>query len=513
MKPTPLSTLISVPKFFDSRLIRSSVRCGGLALGDQRAAFGQRMLALTGAARDRPFAREPAHLDRVQAHLPEPSLLHFERHQSRRPPGLAVAVEPGMQRMVGRMQGRQPIHVVAPALVAVVGDAADELRLREEIADAVDDRLALVDLDPQRVVPAMADVDVGAGVDRGVRELAHEHRRLVAALAVGDVEMVGDDDEVGHLLRLVDRAQIAFQVALVAAALDLELVAGDEHVRAAGRLLAGHLEAELVALEPHAARASSGLAQHVELARYRFHLLGRLALQHVLEIDAQRIDAGPAAHAAFREARPFVRLVARGGRDERDPAMAGLEVSRLARFLEVDPGACHGEARRLAVPDRGHYARLAEIHAVVVRERHDVDAGPFQIARDLRVGHHEAAQPVAAARIGELAVVPEVHFEMPVGQVRGAQEIDDGHRRLVVVHGEGARHQAFAGERYVPAQLGRGHFPAPFIVEDSLPDSRLPDDLLPSGHFGLHHLHELAPANLPRLRFRRQAAFPSPRAG
>lgn len=65
----------------------------------------------------------------------------------------------------------QGVHVVAPGLVTVVRDALQELRLGEEVAQTVEDGFAAVDLDAERLVPAVADEDVRAGLDRTVGEL------------------------------------------------------------------------------------------------------------------------------------------------------------------------------------------------------------------------------------------------------------------------------------------------------------------------------------------------------
>ena len=75
-----------------------------------------------------------------------------------------------------RRQHADPVAVLAPAVAGV----------EREAAEPVEDRLALVDLHRQRVMRAVADDDVGAGVDRGVRDLGHviEHF-LVQAPVVG----------------------------------------------------------------------------------------------------------------------------------------------------------------------------------------------------------------------------------------------------------------------------------------------------------------------------------------
>ena len=68
-----------------------------------------------------------------------------------------------------------PVAVLAAAVAGVEGKAAQ----------AVENRLALVNLDRQRKMRAVAHDDIGAGVDRGVRDLRHvvEHFLLQAPVA------------------------------------------------------------------------------------------------------------------------------------------------------------------------------------------------------------------------------------------------------------------------------------------------------------------------------------------
>ena len=64
--------------------------------------------------------------------------------------------------------------------------------MEREAAEPVEHRLAAVDLDRQRIMRPVADDDVGAGVDRGMRDLAHVVEHLLA-----ETPMARRDDDVG----------------------------------------------------------------------------------------------------------------------------------------------------------------------------------------------------------------------------------------------------------------------------------------------------------------------------
>jgi hypothetical protein len=94
----------------------------------------------------------------------------------------------------------------------------------------------------------MPDVDVRPGVDAGAGKGPGEGRRVIAALAFGNVEVVRHDDEVGHGHRLVHRSQIPLEVALMARAHDLEAATVDEHDAGARRLIARKAHPDLARL-------------------------------------------------------------------------------------------------------------------------------------------------------------------------------------------------------------------------------------------------------------------------
>ena len=68
------------------------------------------------------------------------------------------------------------------------GNAAEMACMEREAAQTVVNRLAFIDLNRQRIVRTMADHDVGAGIDRGVRDLRHviEHVLMQAPVARGN---------------------------------------------------------------------------------------------------------------------------------------------------------------------------------------------------------------------------------------------------------------------------------------------------------------------------------------
>src|SRR5205823_14817662 len=67
-------------------------------------------------------------------------------------------------------QHADPVAVPAAAMAGV----------KREAAETVEDRLAAIHLDRQRIMRAVPDHDVGAGIDRGMRDLAHIVEHLFA---------------------------------------------------------------------------------------------------------------------------------------------------------------------------------------------------------------------------------------------------------------------------------------------------------------------------------------------
>ena len=148
-----------------------------------------------------------------------------------------------------------------------------------------------------------------------------------------------DDDEVRHRTRLVDGAQVAIEIPLMAAADDLAAVADEERVPIAPLLSTGDLNTE------GAFPAMLGRFRDVELRREILEVSSCLLIDHELEVQAKRIDAGPAAQRAFRMTGPHEVLVSRAGGDERNAAILFLHIARLTRQLKIGAGARRDDAR------------------------------------------------------------------------------------------------------------------------------------------------------------------------
>src|SRR5262245_31168523 len=90
------------------------------------------------------------------------------------------------------------------------------LILEDEVAKAVEDRLALVYLDPSKLVWTMDDVSVRAGIDALLYEFNEKRRRLKSFVA-RIVGMTGNDDEI----RLPDRVSYRAENSIFVARVDL----------------------------------------------------------------------------------------------------------------------------------------------------------------------------------------------------------------------------------------------------------------------------------------------------
>src|SRR5215472_18864853 len=88
--------------------------------------------------------------------------------------------------------------------------------VKREAAEPVKDWLTLVDLDRQRIVRAMADDEVGAGIDRSMGNLAHVLQNLPA-----DAPVAGGNDNVGLCPQCGDVFGKPLQILLVGPGQDL----------------------------------------------------------------------------------------------------------------------------------------------------------------------------------------------------------------------------------------------------------------------------------------------------
>src|SRR5215510_12792025 len=168
---------------------------------------------------------------------------------------------------------RRRVVAETEALIGGGGKERQRLILHDQIADRIEDRLALVELDPERRVRAVADEDVGAGIDRGAGKRAGEIGGLgELALGLGRdeacvaifVAVEVEHHPVGLPARLAHGAQVALDVSFIAFARDLEAVAAHEGlVQQRDRFLA--LGADLAVAEEMLALARALLLE-AELA-------------------------------------------------------------------------------------------------------------------------------------------------------------------------------------------------------------------------------------------------------
>ena len=100
-----------------------------------------------------------------------------------------LTAEPGARKLVLK-DLREAKGGVVIAKISGVADrnAAEVTGVERETAQAVVNRFALVDLDRQRIMRAVADHHIGAGVDRRMRDLRHviEHVLMQAPVTGSD---------------------------------------------------------------------------------------------------------------------------------------------------------------------------------------------------------------------------------------------------------------------------------------------------------------------------------------
>ena len=165
MTPVPCSIAIAVPNGRDSRCRRSRIVLGDLRRGEPRhAAIGA--------------ARRVAQIHRVQPDFGQPSLLEAGGGDDALIPLVAgehELVPHGVELGVG---GGRRVDLVL--LVEIARHRFEQIELKDEVAEAVEDRLAVVDLDAADLMRSVADELVGAGIDRLVRQPRQEVGRLLA---------------------------------------------------------------------------------------------------------------------------------------------------------------------------------------------------------------------------------------------------------------------------------------------------------------------------------------------
>src|SRR5580765_6091576 len=110
-----------------------------------------------------------AQIDRMKPDLGDMAFLEPTGRHHALVPDVAAEHQPIPHRVELRVGRRGRIHLVL--LVQIARHRFEEVQLKDEVAEAVEDRLPAIDLDAAELVRAVADELVRAGIDGRVRQL------------------------------------------------------------------------------------------------------------------------------------------------------------------------------------------------------------------------------------------------------------------------------------------------------------------------------------------------------
>ena len=266
--------------------------------------------------------------------------------------------------------------------------------LPREVAQLVEDGLALVDFDSAQLALAVRIEGVGPVVDRRVRQFDEKvgrfarfgagRGRVVRHLPVVRVNV--GDDEIGEVLGAPHFAGIGCKLARA------------NRVRVV-RVVAGHVvlvvQPDPVPFVPESAGAGDGIQSRKQLGR---DLLGlakrvqRLLGDRYRPLDVQGVRSRVARRILARV--PCVPEGIRRDAEKADPPLRGVEELGALRFGEVPAPAGRHDAHALHVVHGLSQPCDPEVRRVVVREVHQVetdgaqvvsDCGPGQGLEDVRV--------------------------------------------------------------------------------------------------------------------------------
>src|SRR5262245_51773937 len=186
------------------------------------------------------------------------------------------------------------------ALIGLRRKHLDSIVLEDEVAEAVEDGPPTIYLDPEGEMGPVAGDHVGAGIDRGARELdvevghllhAHVRRRGQPPAGAELVRMEREDHPVGLPARLLDLAQIGIGILAVDLGGDLETVALAKLTAQEGERVVGVARRLLGAEERGAvARAVGGEAEPLAAA---LELGEHIGIHRVAGRKAEWVDARP----------------------------------------------------------------------------------------------------------------------------------------------------------------------------------------------------------------------------
>ena len=215
-----------------------------------------------------------------------------------------------------------------------------EERMAIEVAQLVEDRLAVVDLDSPQFALPVGEESIGAVVDGGARKL-HEKVRRVARLVAGgagvrrDLPMMGVDighHEVRQVFRVPDLPGVAFQIRR-----------GD-HVGKTG-LLAGHvefaIEADTVAFIAEGAGAADGVQAGKHVRRRRVSVTQGVERLPGYGHDPLRMQrVGPRNSGRVLTGRSGIPKGICSDPQKADAPMGRIEELRALRLRQVSSPAC-----------------------------------------------------------------------------------------------------------------------------------------------------------------------------
>ena len=358
------------------------------------------------------------------------------RYRDDRLPDLRNGGEPRRVVVVaGLVEVREAVALVEPEpVVVLVRQPLERLVLEDEVAEAVQDRCALVDLDGAQRVRSVSHEDRGAGIHHRPREGDQELGGLHAA--VGPRRAFVGVDRHHHVVGLA--AGVAHDHG------DLRHVLGVRLGAHAGRVGKFEPAAEEVQAVPGRGRV------HLEVAHGGADALELFAGDLVGRLEAEGIQAGPRGNVVARLSGDRVVGIRRGKGDHRDPAVLRLDELGFPGFREAASDPRGDDARFPDVLLGEEHRRRPVVPRVVVGQRPDVDSGPDELLHEFRLGAHVGP----AARTHGIGL-PVVEEDLHVGerQVGAPQEIDHRQELGLLVDAQFAGDDRIARQRHGEAVL------------------------------------------------------------
>src|SRR5262245_33634145 len=273
---------------------------------------------------------------------------------------------------IEEISGRRLMRQAEP-LISLCRKYLDGVVLEDEIAKAVKDRLAAIDLDAKREMRSMARHHIGTGVDRGARELDVEVGHLLhadvrrggqAAAGAEFMAVKREDHPVGLPACLLDLPQDRVGILAIDPGRHLEAVASAKLAPHEGELVIRVARCLLGAEECRAVAGAFG--SEPELVAAAFELGKHCSVDGVTGGEAERIDARPSWRIGPLGGGAIPRPEERSRGHKPDATGARIRIGRHARLGQVRARARARQTSRLDVPERGDEATSAVVGGVVV---------------------------------------------------------------------------------------------------------------------------------------------------